>query len=374
LRILLIHSFYRPGQPSGENDVVLNQRDLLRSRGYDVEIWGPTSPADMGMAQKVATGLRVSVGRGLDPRAFIKRFQPDLIHIHNFFPNISVQWLDQCTVPVAMSIHNYRTVCANGVLIRDSRPCTDCLTGSSLNAVRHGCYQNSRAATLPVIGFQRQLRSAIERNVDKLIFTSELSREMLSPLLVHRSSVLLPNYVADAQRQNSSGPDTTHPYYVVLGRLSPEKGIEQLLRIWPRHLNLVIVGDGPQRAELEALADATNVTFRGFVSAEERDAILSGAGALVLPSVTLEADPVVVAQALSVGTPCVVHAQTSSARLADGSRAVRTYQDQDSLEASLEELGGSVVRGVARGLYEKTWSADSWLATYERSVLSPLVQ
>lgn len=261
MRTLLIHSFYRPGQPSGENDVVLNQRDLLLSRGYDVEIWGPTSPADMGMAQKLATGLRVSVGKGQDPRAFIKGFKPDLIHIHNLFPNISVQWLDQSTAPGAMSIHNYRTVCANGVLIRDSRWCTDCLTGSSLNAVRHGCYQNSKAATLPVIGFQRQLRLAIERNVDKLIFTSELSRDVLSPLLVHRSSVLLPNYVAGAQRQNSSGPDTTHPYYVVLGRLSPEKGIAQLLRIWPRHLNLVIVGDGPQRAELETLADPSSVTL-----------------------------------------------------------------------------------------------------------------
>jgi glycosyltransferase involved in cell wall biosynthesis len=210
--------------------------------------------------------------------------------------------------------------------------------------------------------------------VDKLIFTSELSREVLSPLLNHRSSVVLPNYVADARRQNSDGPDPVDPYYVVLGRLSPEKGIEQLLRLWPQHLKLVIVGDGPQRAQLEALADPTNVNFHGFVSADERDAILARAIALVLPSVTLEADPVVVAQALSVGTPCVVHAQTSSARLAGRSPAVRTYQDEDSLEASLKGLEGSTVRGGARALYEEVWSADSWLATYKKSVLSELVK
>ena len=374
MRILLVHSFYRPGQPSGENDVVLNQRDLLQSRGYDVKIWGPTSPDDMGTAQKIATGLRVSIGRGQDPLAYIQEFQPDLIHIHNLFPNISVNWLNQSSVPVVMSIHNYRTVCANGVLLRDSLPCTDCLTGSSLNAVRHGCYQNSSAATLPVLGFQRHLRSAIEQNVDKLIFTSELSREVLSPLLNHRSSVVLPNYVADARRQNSDGPDPINPYYVVLGRLSPEKGIEQLLRIWPRHLKLIIVGDGPQRTQLEAIADPTSVEFRGFVSSEERDAILSRARALILPSVTLEADPVVVAQALSAGTPCVVHAQTSSARLADRSSAVRTYQDKNSLEASLKGLEGSTVRGGARALYEEVWSADAWLARYKKSVLSELVK
>jgi glycosyltransferase involved in cell wall biosynthesis len=134
------------------------------------------------------------------------------------------------------------------------------------------------------------------------------------------------------------------------------------------------VGDGPQRADLEALADPRSVNFRGFVSAEERDAILSRASALVLPSVTLEADPVVVAQALSVGTPCVVHAQTSSARLADRSPAIRTYKDQDSLESGLKGMEGSTVREAARALYEEVWSADSWLATYRKSVLSELVK
>ena len=374
MRILLIHSFYRPGQPSGENDVVLNQRDLLQSQGYDVEIWGPTSPSEMGLAQKVAKGLQVSVGKGRDPLPYIQEFQPNLIHIHNLFPNVSVKWLEQSTVPVVMSIHNYRTVCANGVLLRNSMPCKDCLTGSSLNAVRHACYQNSSAATLPVLGFQRHLRSAIEHKVDKLIFTSALSQDVLSPILNYRSSVVLPNYVADARRPNSGGPDPVDPYYVVLGRLSPEKGIDQLLRIWPRHLKLVIVGDGPQRALLEAIADPAKVKFHGFVSSEERDSILSRAIALVLPSVTLEADPVVVAQALSVGTPCVVQSQTSSARLATQSPAVRTYHNKESFETAVIGLEDPTVRVAARELYEEVWSADAWMATYEKLVLNRLAE
>lgn len=374
MRILLIHSFYRAGQPSGENDVVRNQCDLLRSSGYEVEIWGPTSPAEMGLTAKVALGLRVSVGKGQDPRPFIDEFQPDLVHIHNLFPNISVDWLSQSRVPAIMSIHNYRAVCANGVLLRNSLPCTDCISGSFVNAVRHGCYQDSRLATLPVMGFQRNLRSAISRNIDKLIFTSELSQEVLNPLLAHKSSILLPNYIADARKENLAGPDMVDPYYVVLGRLSPEKGIEQLLRIWPTHLNLVIVGEGPQRAQLEAVANPGNVKFRGFVSAEERDAILSRANALVLPSVTLEADPVVVAQALSVGTPCVVNAQTASARLATRSQSILAYWDQKSLKAALQGVEGLAIRRAARELYEQTWSADTWLATYQNSVIAELLK
>ena len=369
MRILLIHSFYKPGLPSGENDVVLNQVDLLRSRGYDVELWGPTSPDVMGAVDQLKIGLRVATGRGQDPQPFIKSFKPDLIHVHNLFPNISMQWLAQYEAPVAMSIHNYRTVCANAVFIRDSRPCTDCLTGSSRNALVHGCYRGSRAATLPVVGFQRHLRSVIDRSVDMLIFTSELSEEILSPRLAHRSSVVLPNFVAEVHPKVSSVPASVEPYYVVLGRLTPEKGVEQLLRMWPRHRKLVIVGDGPLRPELERLANPAVVEFSGFVESDVRDDLLRNATALVLPSVTLEADPVVVAQALSAGTPCVVNAQTASARLADGSPAVRIYDDAESLETALAGLEGETVRTAARALYEERWSADSWLRTYESQVL-----
>lgn len=374
MRILLIHSFYRPSQPSGENDVVINQRDLLRSEGYSVEIWGTTSPEHMRIAQKVATGFRVYSGKGQDPTAFIKVYKPDLIHIHNLFPNVSLRWLDQATTPVAMSIHNYRTVCANGVLLRDSRACTDCLTGSSMNAVRHGCYQNSRTATLPVVGFQKRLRFAIGQNVGQLIFTSELSQDVLTPLIAHQSSVLIPNYVAKAQPSQVQESGNSHQYYVVVGRLSAEKGIEQLLRIWPPHLNLVIVGDGPERVQLEALSNPANVKFCGFVAAEERDTILSGAIALVLPSVTLEADPVVVAQALSIGTPCVVQSQTASARLAARSPAIRTYENGESLNAALNGLRVPGIRKAALALYEEVWSAKSWMAKYEESVIKKLVK
>jgi len=358
--------------PSGENEVVLNQAELLGSQGYDVEVWGPTTPANMSIFDKIDTGLRVSVGMGQDPYSITKRFRPNLIHVHNFFPNISLRWLARLDVPAVMSLHNYRSVCANGVLFRDSRPCTDCLTGTSLNAVRHGCYQDSKLATLPLIGFQRRLRSVIAEDLDKIIYTSELSKEVLSPHVANQTSVLIPNYVKDTQQNRSSDHSEPHPYYVILGRLSPEKGIKELLQIWPKGLKLIILGDGPQRDELQVVADPMAVDFRGYVCAAERDRILSQAQALILPSVTLEADPVVVAQALSSGTPCVVRIQTASARLAIRSLAVCTYNDAESLMVALRSVEGSAVRAAARKTFEQIWSANAWMRSYENEVLSSI--
>jgi glycosyltransferase involved in cell wall biosynthesis len=105
-----------------------------------------------------------------------------------------------------------------------------------------------------------------------------------------------------------------------VGRLAPVKGVDVLLRALPAvrsalgEVELEIVGDGPERAALEALAaelgvDAA-VRFAGArPPAGVRDA-LRAAHALVMPSRPLptgeaEGSPVVLKEALSTGVPVV---------------------------------------------------------------------
>ena len=372
MRILVVHSFYKPGLPSGENDVVRSQVKLMGENGFDVQMWGPTSPDEMSAWAQLRIGVNVGRGHGQDPTKVIERMRPDLVHVHNLFPNLSVDWISRTTAPVVMSLHNYRTVCANGILMRQGRPCSDCLSGSSWPAVQYACYRDSRLATLPVLGFQRRLRAAIARDVDLVAFTSELSREVLAPLLPHLADVILPNYVADLGF--SAAKDVSDPYFVVLGRLSPEKGVDALLRIWPRDRRLVVIGDGPQRPDLETLARGLRVEFRGYVDAPERDALVLGATGLVLPSVTLEADPVVVAQALSAGTPCVVDHRTASARLGGLTSAIHPFRDISSLEDGLRACSVPGQSAAARKMYESRWSAKAWLNLYRTHVVGSLVR
>lgn len=363
MRILLIHSFYKPGLPSGENNVVLSQAELLERNGFEVLVWGPTSPDAMGFKQRIRTAGNVIRGTGADPTQAILKFNPDLIHVHNIFPNISTKWMSKVSVPIVMSIHNYRTVCANGTFIRDSKLCTDCLQHSSLSALKHGCYMSSRAATLPVLGLQQYLRSAIDHEVATLIYTSEYSRDLMAGVLHPKSSVVIPNFVADTRNSRKSELPLEDGYFVVAGRLSPEKGLGGLLRIWPSRTRLIVLGDGPQRGELEEASDSSWVDFKGFVDADTRNSLLAGARALILPSVTPEADPVIVAQALSAGTPVIALAQTATAKLATETGAVQEYSDEDSLVRAMANLNESR-RAAARQIYLERWSETAWLTAY----------
>src|SRR5690606_16885477 len=74
-----------------------------------------------------------------------------------------------------------------------------------------------------------------------------------------------------------------------MGRIAPEKGIDDLLKVWQRlelpDAQLVLVGDGSQRQLLQSLfSEVPHVTWTGFLGEAERLDVLRGSDIFVLPS------------------------------------------------------------------------------------------
>ena len=99
-----------------------------------------------------------------------------------------------------------------------------------------------------------------------------------------------------------------------VGRLSPEKGVDRLLLAWEKiqHCGrtLWIVGDGPERAVLEATAQSKklrNVHFTGFLKHKEMDQIWKKAACSIIPSVWKEPFGMVVLEAWAKQRPVVAH-------------------------------------------------------------------
>jgi len=104
-----------------------------------------------------------------------------------------------------------------------------------------------------------------------------------------------------------------------VGRLVKRKGVEYLLRA-VKHLEtripieLMIVGDGPERKNLEMLVhdlNLRNVTFYGFVPQIDLKSFYQRASVFVLPAVTdptgdTEGLGVVLLESMSVGVPVIV--------------------------------------------------------------------
>jgi glycosyltransferase involved in cell wall biosynthesis len=105
---------------------------------------------------------------------------------------------------------------------------------------------------------------------------------------------------------------------LVVARLVPIKGVDVALAAYGRlatTADLVIAGDGPERARLEALATtaAPALRFLGAVDATARDQVLRDADVVVIPSRVLpngrsEGSPMIALEALAAGVPVVASA------------------------------------------------------------------
>ncbi|MGW8888197.1 glycosyltransferase family 4 protein [Streptomyces sp. NPDC055749] len=103
-------------------------------------------------------------------------------------------------------------------------------------------------------------------------------------------------------------PEAKEPLFLAVGRLVEYKRIDLLLRLWERVRpvtggRLVIVGDGPERERLEAMA-GPGVTFAGRVSEAEKHRLMCEAWLLLHPSL-VEGWGLVVTEAAARGTPAV---------------------------------------------------------------------
>ncbi|MGV4923952.1 glycosyltransferase family 4 protein [Streptomyces sp. BHT-5-2] len=103
-------------------------------------------------------------------------------------------------------------------------------------------------------------------------------------------------------------PEAPEPLFLAMGRLVEYKRIDLLLRLWERVRpvtggRLVIVGDGPERDRLTALA-GPDVTFTGRISEQRKHQLLCSAWLLLHPSL-VEGWGLVVMEAAARGTPTV---------------------------------------------------------------------
>lgn len=363
MKIALVHSYYSSRQPSGENVVVDSQAAALRDNGVDVRIVAArTDELEDSPGYKLRSAISVATGIGLSPLAELKEFAPDVVHVHNLFPNWGTAWLKEWEGPLVATVHNFRPVCASGTLYRKGEACTLCPDGSPLQAVRHACYRDSKVATLPLMVRNRNgvAGDRLLSRADRVILLSPRAENLYSGFgLSPDQTVVIPNFVSD----DGFTPHTTPgPGWVYIGRLTGEKGISNLIKYWPKSELLQIYGDGPLRHHVEASV-STNIEYFGQLRHEEVPHVLAGSRGLVFPSEWAEGLPLVYAEALASGRPIVAKSGNSAAddvAIAGVGAVFDSWHDiGDALERAATNWNELAI--LARRHFEGSYSLATWL-------------
>jgi glycosyltransferase involved in cell wall biosynthesis len=319
MRVLLVHNYYGSAAPSGENVAFEAEYELLKSYGHEVH--AHTTHSDSLRSRGKIGWLQAAAITPWNPAALrqmkrlVRELDPDVVHFHNTFPLMSPSVLRACSgtrSAAVITLHNYRVACAAGTAMRDGRACTDCLNQHSVvPALRYGCYKDSRFATLPLaamIALNRTIGTM--EHVDAFITLTHFQRRLIVVAGLPADRIHVKPHFYFNPRQPIPW-NIRHPCAVIIARLSPEKGIRDALDAWAswgaESPSLEIIGDGPERVELEArtrlLGLSGKVTFHGQLSFGQAQSILADSRLLLVPSRFLETFSMVLREAFALGVP-----------------------------------------------------------------------
>ena len=371
MRIAVVHSFYTGAQPSGENNVVLDQVAQLERAGHEVSLIARhTDDLSIGKVYPLRAALTVATGRGASPDEALRRLRPDVVHVHNTFPNWGTAWLGEWASHTVATVHNYRPVCAAGTLFREGHECRECLSRPLAPAVQHACYRGSRVATLPlaIASSPRGSLRRIPKVVARMIVLNRQAQTLYETVLGRRVD-LVPNFVPQATLTAATAATRG---WVYVGRLGPEKGIDRLLRNWPQGQPLDVIGDGELAKQIGREVSARpEINALGLLPREDLLGTLASYRGVIVPSVCSEGLPTIVLEALARGVPAVMSNYVSASEQMSTRGTAVVYDPlagAAALRRALDEVAtrGDVMRDAAKLLHAREYAPEIWQARIDK--------
>jgi glycosyltransferase involved in cell wall biosynthesis len=245
--------------------------------------------------------------------ALLAAHRPDIAHLHNIYHQLSpaiIPLLAQRDIPIVMTLHDLKLACPNYKMRTDGEICERCVNGGYHHAVLHRCVRGSIfASALCAVELAAHRWSGVyDKHVAKFIVPSRFYKQkMIDAAIPEEKIVWIPSFTHMEQYVPSYGGDD---YFVYVGRVSEEKGLMTLLEAVRGFTKgrLLIVGDGPQRAALEAVVARDrmdNVEIVGPKWGQELIDLMRGARFSVIPSEWYENCPRSCIESFACGTPVI---------------------------------------------------------------------
>jgi glycosyltransferase involved in cell wall biosynthesis len=352
---------------SGTESYLFSAMELMRAQGHETALFSMAdargNPTDydefflphmdfkdsgQGPFRKARLAAHAVYSREarLRLRKMIAAFRPDVAHVRNIYHHLSpsILWeLKQQGVPVLYHLNDFKLLCPSYNMVAKNHACEHCHGGQFWRVLTEGCYPGpvGSAVVLAAEAYFHKWMRTYEQCVDLFLAPSRFVKDKLVENGWDARKIEVLPHFQNIPEKSFADPAADAPI-LYFGRLSPEKGLTDLLRAMKRlpGTRLQVAGDGPQRGELDRLADQlslSNVEFLGHVSGTALEGLIASARFTVLPSRAYETLGKTILESYALGRAVVASDLGSRRELVEEGQTGLLYRPGD-----VEQLAGAI--------------------------------
>lgn len=308
-KILFIHTTYR--SLGGEDIAVRKEYEFLKQH-YDVRSFYLSNNSENLLNDIFIFAFNRNYLASLKLKKIVREFKPEIAYIHNtwYKGSLSIFYtLSKLKIPYFIKLHNFRYFCTKTFSSKNHLAgqtfCQAC--GYRKTQGFNKYFKDSYLKSYMMNMYGRKYFEILKKDSKKIFVLTKFHKNFLKSLGVDNKKIsVFPNYL-DHKSQKKS--ETVNDYFVYAGRISEEKGVEQLIKAFNNckleNIKLIIVGNGPKYKEYSLKYNSENVVFKNQMKNEETLNLIAGSKCVVTATKLYEGQPTLLCEASLLGIPSI---------------------------------------------------------------------
>lgn len=329
MKVLEINKFHysRRGADKHFIDVI----NLLQQKGNEVAVFSMDHPKNIGsnwsryflsyvgynqndstLWQKFKGGVRMffSLEAKRKINKILDDFQPDIVHIHNIYHQLSPMILFEIkkrNIPIVMTVHDFKIINPNHALYHNGKNYERCKNGKFYQCVIDKCVKNSYPKSFVAMleAYWHEILGTYRKNIDIYVIPSEFVRNALIEWGIDENKIkVLPHFSEKNINASDNNESNNVKYALYSGSLKSNKNVQDLMDIFEslNGFKLYLAGINEDNFDL---GNYKNVKYLGHLKQTELKKYIIGSQFVISASRLPETFGLVALEANVLGKPFI---------------------------------------------------------------------
>ncbi len=308
-KILVVNTTY--SQFGGEDSNIVDEIKLLQ-KNFDVEYLEYKNSQKLNFYDFIAFFLGSNYLSNKLLKLKLKEFEPDVVYVHNtwFKANLGIfKILKKSNTKVLVKIHNFRYYCTRHFFIvrhlENQDTCKMCNLSKG-KKILNKYFQDSYLKSFFVIIYGKKYYKIIKNYGFQILVMTRFQKTILENLGFNSNNINIyfnPINIIDSSFNSDSD------YFVYAGRISTEKGTEELIKAFIetklKNINLKLIGDGKNLESLKDKYNLPNINFLGELDNNSTMEVIRNSRGVITATKMYEGQPRLLCEASSMKIPAV---------------------------------------------------------------------